>query len=87
MSHAHEWATSSGYTPIYCVICDNAGIEKTMGPDEIERRLNATERLSAEDAIITAVDIQLRLPNKEGTRLKLALDTYAAALEGVSEDS
>ena len=56
--HVHEWVFAEtkrfkGPTAIFgCIVavasCKHCGLE--MGPTQMEARLNATERLSAEDA-------------------------------------
>ena len=52
MTHRHEWNLETLYPIPYCDECDN-----WMSDDEIERRLNATEYLSADDAQEHASDL------------------------------
>lgn len=75
--HVHEWRPSGSYDD-----CEwDCECGKILEGEEITRRLNAVERLSAEDATIAAVEVKLRLPNRDGGRLQLALDAYASALK------
>ncbi len=84
--HIHEWETRlhhhnglATYTDIWC-----AGCNTVMQWTEVASRLNATERLSAEDAMrILAMPIALG-PRDDAYYKSLAdkMRAYASALEG-----
>lgn len=76
--HVHEWsfmADDGVYSPegSYGAYCE---CEEELTPDEVERRLNATERLSAKAATREATEHDCM---SDGFRVSLF--DYAAALE------
>ncbi len=84
--HVHEWSvdhevleeisplgTPYGRVFAYC------GCGENIFNDEIVRRLNATERLSAEDALGTGVHLRTLIGWKKSARM---LEAYTDALEG-----
>ncbi len=85
--HTHEWRWHSehGEDGIDCRLCDEEygyRPENWMDKDEVIRRLNATERLSAEDSTLLA-NSQSRLQRTPmSERLAIAARTYANILEG-----
>ena len=83
--HVHEW----GFPELApadiknFAWCEIAGCIATLTIEEVVCRLNATERLSAEDARETADDVHGDWWPLEGTSpYEDALRAYAAALEG-----
>ena len=71
--HVHEWRWRYlGAIPK----CKVDGCGKSMHYDEVERRLNATERLSAEDATVIANGWT------SNATLRDTLRAYADTLEG-----
>lgn len=78
--HEHEWrVTPSGRCQIICASSMNNEIH-AMAWDEVSRRLNATEKLSAEDAIELALSARAA-GSITDQQLADKADTYAAALE------
>ena len=86
--HVHEWKLTVGHSN--CKACHYSSIEgvacceicnESIGPTEIERRLNATERLSAEDAR-QGTEFLSRVRNSRGYGFANALRAYADILEG-----
>ena len=72
--HVHEW-----YGDDQGAVCGVDSCEETLSQKETNRRLNATESLSAEDALMAAHTGQDNgLTEREVGRLR----AYAAALEG-----
>ena len=73
--HVHEWTISIGG-----VFCVNMDCQEEMSFDEAEARLDATERLSAEDArhIIEFWDNSTSMRTVADKNLR----TYADILEG-----
>ena len=69
--HVHEWVFNDVGNA--WAVCTDLGCGEKMGPLVIARRLNATERLSAEDAEMFDNAIIYDTP---------ALLEYASALEG-----
>jgi len=52
MGHRHEWRTKYDEQLGWYAYCTNPECMEKLLPREIERRLNATEALSAEDALV-----------------------------------
>ena len=87
--HVHEWhfiTDSTGSKPLMmklvqwwgCKHCD-----EVMPPEEAERRLNATERLSAiQGRILAGLVVHGHPWNVPQTGAQLAAIAYASALEG-----
>ena len=73
MSHVHEWVAH--YDQVVYGESFQCECGDLMATDEIARRLNATERLSAEDAEKIAINQTRQIDAKN-------LHAYAAALEG-----
>jgi hypothetical protein len=76
--HRHEYIVevdTKEYDIVYAY-CSVTGCTKVIYPEEIERRLNATEALSAEDA--KSLAFLIREPNIDTS----PLEDYAAILEG-----
>ena len=89
--HVHEWKWDivDNDAWFYCTGC-----ERPMGALEIEARLNATERLSAEDVVANIAQIEACEFECQGgpielntgyIRLRDALRAYADILEGKDE--
>jgi hypothetical protein len=79
--HVHEWHLAWDFAA-WCNKCP-----ETIDYPEIERRLNATERLSAEDATeLRNVSFAVALLDGEASEKAVhaikAAEAYAAALEG-----
>jgi hypothetical protein len=73
--HVHEWVFDKMPMEIRCLTCPDT----KMSLEEGERRLNATDRLSAEDAQMAAyVGKDNGLTEREVRRLK----AYASSLKG-----
>ena len=80
MTHVHEWIPGGGYDD--CFWWCSCG--KEMEGDDITRRLNATERLGAQDARVLGAQIGAMQEWAGNTRLIQVKDSafaYAAALE------
>jgi hypothetical protein len=86
--HVHEWHVDHRWErsetdgeqdySIYAW-CDCSSKEGWyLNSEDIERRLNATDRLSAEDALTTGVHLRTLLGWKKSAR---KLEAYASALE------
>ena len=83
--HVHEWRAETFAfegTDLRCRICDDV-----LDDRELERRLNATERLSAEEATeLRDVSFAVALLDGEASEKALraikAAEAYAAVLEG-----
>ena len=83
--HVHEWVFDRMPMEIRCLTCPDA----KMSLEEGERRLNATERLSAEDAreasqALTQI-LEWAVPQILGKKPNIThseLEAYASALEG-----
>ena len=73
--HVHEWGADVGDGIV--ALCKDPTCHESLDWDEIDRRLNATERLSAEDAIEIAKSRGDIFDDEADT-----LEAYAAALEG-----
>ena len=83
--HVHKWAFSSNVYmqhsswTVAVIKCKACGLER--GPEWMERRLNATERLSAEDAREISSEVHSAWWPLEGTSpYEDGLNAYAAAL-------
>ena len=83
MTHAHEWRVDESGSP-FCVGEKGCRAGDEHGRDWVERRLNATEKLGPIQArhLHEAISEDNWPPSFIGPLLD-----YAAALEGVSEDS
>jgi len=73
--HMHEWDINWRGKFVYCKNTSTCGAIMTF--EEVNRRLNATERLSAG----TALFVQTLIPEQFMEQI-LALRAYAHALEG-----
>jgi len=82
--HVHEWARGDdGFYPFICSECN-----RRMTKAEALTRINATERLSAEDARVAANDLQQsRQVNELLTDIEtiVTLRAYTDILEGKDE--
>ncbi len=83
--HIHDWHLAGGINDCFA-ICD---CDEKMEADELIRRLNATESLSAEDARMASKAIQKiiewavpQLTDKRPNITHSELEDYASALEG-----
>lgn len=79
MTHRHELGIEHGSSYGLIFYCRNC--KRAFNNDEIERRFNATERLSAEDARYAERWLADAPPYKLADMLK----DYASALEGSDE--
>ena len=75
--HVHEWAIIGKWAN--CVAQWNCAA--SLSPEEIERRINATERLSAGDARIVGIEIEQGTYDLRGLKADGFL-AYADILEG-----
>ena len=94
MTHRHEWIMNGDYSGGTWAICKICKYEAFMDIPEIERRLNATEALTAEMAITVAEFIHSEMgyrfrPDNDELERQLsfqedydALIEYASILEG-----
>ena len=87
--HVHEWSWEGGYSKehrmyVFGIVCICG---EYMPLEDATKRLNATERLSAEDARFAVKRIEDHIgyewDDDEGTMF--ALDAYADILEGKDE--
>ena len=74
--HIHDWHLAGGINDCFA-ICD---CDEKMEADELIRRLNATESLSAEDAIAFIEHMQSEWQGH--SPLAVMLEAYTDALEG-----
>ena len=82
--HVHEWRWQDNGEGYYWFFCDNGpDCNAELDTEEAEARLNATERLSAEDA----KEAERFVPSWEvkHNQIKDALKDYANILEGKDE--
>ena len=80
--HVHEWKRSSQRWGAY--YCANDSCDEFLNSEDVEARLNATERLSADRARIASI-MASKMPSEFGEikdNLIDALDAYADTLEG-----
>ncbi len=76
--HVHEWVFNDVRNA--WAVCTDLDCGEKMGPLVIACRLNATERLSAEDAIAFIEHMQSEWQGH--SPLAVMLEAYASALEG-----
>ena len=84
--HVHEWVvgTSIGDVQAWCRDPDCEQSDIGMGAEDINRRLNATERLSGATAKDIANSVEMNSVNYVLKHV-YHLHAYAAALEGEDE--
>ena len=89
-NHVHEWSVDhevlEEISPLgipYGRVFAYCGCGENIFNDEIVRRLNATERLNAEDAIAFIEHMQSEWQGHSA--LAVMLEAYVAALEGEHE--
>ena len=82
--HIHDWNLAGGINDCFA-ICD---CDEKMEADELIRRLNAVEKLSVEDAVLSRQLIEsllsreVELPTSSEKKTMSALVDYASTLEG-----
>ena len=74
----HEWYIVTGHSRLIYASCLEPDCEAELDETEMTRRLNATERLNADQAKFMAIDGNGKLLKSDVYRLM----KYASALEG-----
>lgn len=85
--HVHEWRRLGSH-PVnghINAMCENPSCWENLSTQDILRRLNATEKLSMEDARVLGDSFRIPTP-KEAARAVGAASAYAAALSGDGDD-